>query len=117
MEFGKPITGNEHRRWQKRKDWHRVYLDGRSEALRVARAMGLWRLSGLKLTVLGLMPSATGELDVCMNTSDLQSIERKLDPASLELRAYLGGLTTPVLETVAEPPISVTGAPEAISAA
>jgi hypothetical protein len=80
---------------------HKVYLDSRGESIRVARAMGLWRFSGLKLLA-ATFTASDGAVGLRVDTVNLRTIDETLDPSSLELRKYLGELTIPQPDLLTE---------------
>jgi hypothetical protein len=83
-------------------DDHVMSIEGRGEAFRVARAIGLWRYSSIKLLA-NTMMGMQGGLDLRIDTVNLQTIERRMSPPSTEIRAYLGQAALHPAETVLQP--------------
>ncbi len=65
---------------------HKVYLDDKHEAFQIARGMGLWRYSGIKL----MAAAMTGPVGFQITTVNLETIEKNLKTPIPVLSAYVG---------------------------
>jgi hypothetical protein len=77
---------------EKETDLHMMVLDDRREALRIARALRLWSLSGLYLAI-NSSRAKRDDLAIYIDTANLEFISERLRPASAELKLYLGQAT------------------------